>query len=335
MATDGLPCPSAPNQHPALDLPCQQGMVAGGPWPDVVSYNTLIAAAAGSGNVRMAMRMFSDMVDAGGCFVCACLANSHVGCGCLRSVSDMGDAGGVLFAEALASLHVEVPCHAAPCHAPGSEVHPAAHAVALQSIRLTSPHLPLPPAEVEPTERTVGALLNCYAKARDAASARKVRAWDPSDSVGHACSLLVAVLSRPVCLTAYAATRPPVGFGLVAPAHAAVCPPALPTLVLPPPMQVFDSMSELGIPANVKIYTSLIDACVQERGDDWTEVCSVLWAEVCFGLCARYSLAGCAQPAQSGLGLEMWLRSPACAPLGQAFAHPHCSWAAPFLGAAF
>lgn len=43
-----------------------QGMVVGGPWPDVVSYNTLIAAAAGGGNVRVAMRIFSDMVDAGG-----------------------------------------------------------------------------------------------------------------------------------------------------------------------------------------------------------------------------------------------------------------------------
>ena len=37
-------------------------------------------------------------------------------------------------------------------------------------------------------------------------------------------------------------------------------------------LQVFDSMIELGIPANVKIYTSLIDACVQARGEEWTEV---------------------------------------------------------------
>lgn len=44
---------------------------------------------------------------------------------------------------------------------------------AAQTHTLLSLLLPTAP-EVEPTERTVGALLNCYAKARDAASARKV-----------------------------------------------------------------------------------------------------------------------------------------------------------------
>lgn len=52
--------------HPFhLCSPSVQSMVAGGPWPDVVSYNTLIAAAASGGNVRVAMRIFSNMVDAG------------------------------------------------------------------------------------------------------------------------------------------------------------------------------------------------------------------------------------------------------------------------------
>ena len=44
-----------------------RGMARVGPRPDVVTYNTLIAAAAGGGNVRVAMQVFSDMVDAGGC----------------------------------------------------------------------------------------------------------------------------------------------------------------------------------------------------------------------------------------------------------------------------
>ena len=48
-------------------------------------------------------------------------------------------------------------------------------------------------------------------------------------------------------------------------------PPCLPALP-PSHAQVFDSMQELGTPANVKIYTSLIDACVQARDDDWTQV---------------------------------------------------------------
>lgn len=38
----------------------------------------------------------------------------------------------------------------------------------------------LPCPDIEPTERTCGALLNCYAKARDAASARKVGAAGPA-----------------------------------------------------------------------------------------------------------------------------------------------------------
>jgi pentatricopeptide repeat protein len=43
-----------------------RGMARVGPRPDVVTYNTLIAAAAGGGNVKVAMQVFSDMVDAGG-----------------------------------------------------------------------------------------------------------------------------------------------------------------------------------------------------------------------------------------------------------------------------
>ena len=53
----------------AGDLPrcleAYRGM-AQGPRPDAVTYNTLIAAASGSGNVHVAMQVFSDMVDAGG-----------------------------------------------------------------------------------------------------------------------------------------------------------------------------------------------------------------------------------------------------------------------------
>lgn len=54
-------------------------------------------------------------------------------------------------------------------------------------------------------------------------------------------------------------------------------------------------MSELGIPANVKIYTSLIDACVQARGDEWTEVrpawcagllCGFRWLQAAECVCA-------------------------------------------------
>lgn len=40
-------------------------------------------------------------------------------------------------------------------------------------------------------------------------------------------------------------------------------------------------MTELGIPANVKTYTSLIDACVQARGDDWTQVGRMVHASGC------------------------------------------------------
>ena len=61
---------------------------------------------------------------------------------------------------------------------------------------------------MEPTERTAGALLHCYAKARDAASARTV----------------------------------------------------------------FEGMAALGIRPNLEIYTSLIDACVQSEGKEWTQV---------------------------------------------------------------
>ncbi|PSC72603.1 pentatricopeptide repeat-containing mitochondrial isoform B [Micractinium conductrix] len=46
-------------------LSVYRGMRRHGPRPDVVTYNTLMAgAAAGGGNVRTALRIFSDMVDA-------------------------------------------------------------------------------------------------------------------------------------------------------------------------------------------------------------------------------------------------------------------------------
>lgn len=54
-----------------------QGMADRGPWPDVVSFNTLIAAAAAGGNVRLAMRIFSDMVDAGAALGVSCWLFLH------------------------------------------------------------------------------------------------------------------------------------------------------------------------------------------------------------------------------------------------------------------
>lgn len=40
----------------------------------------------------------------------------------------------------------------------------------------------------------------------------------------------------------------------------------------PSARKVFDSMAQLGIRPNLRIYTSLIDACVQARSPQWTQV---------------------------------------------------------------
>ena len=139
-------------------LSVYRGMRRHGPRPDVVTYNTLMAgAAAGGGNVRTALRIFSDMVDAGThallagpeCVLRCALppwqepARRHTSCSCAATTASIRLACRMLSG---CSHHV--------MHAP-----------------------PLPPilsSDIEPTERTCGALLNCYAKARDAASARKV-----------------------------------------------------------------------------------------------------------------------------------------------------------------
>ncbi|KAL4457635.1 hypothetical protein ABPG75_012500 [Micractinium tetrahymenae] len=147
-------------------LAVYRGMARYGPAPDVVSYNTLISAAAAGGNVKVAMHIFSDMVD----------------------------------------------------------------------------------ADIEPTERTCGALLNCYAKARDAASARKV----------------------------------------------------------------FDSMASLGIRANLEIYTSLIDACVQAGGRQWTQLAFDLFDQMrAQGLspsAVTYGclLSACERTGEVDLGFELY-----------------------------
>lgn len=107
--------------------------------------------------------------------------------------------------------------------------------------------------DIEPTERTCGALLNCYAKARDAASARKVGGARPTLRLWRACA-------SHACASALALSE-------------TVLPGMGPARCAPPPvLQVFDSMASLGIRANLEIYTSLINACVQAGGGQWTQV---------------------------------------------------------------
>jgi pentatricopeptide repeat protein len=149
-----------------------RGMARVGPRPDVVTYNTLIAAAAGGGNVRVAMQVFSDMVDAGGCCSAICWAAVMVFwliCACDSA------------AAPARARHLSTACL--------SETH-----------LLPPAPLACPPAEVEPTERTCGALLNCYAKARDAASARKV--FDSMAQLGIAPNLTIYTSLIDACVQA-------------------------------------------------------------------------------------------------------------------------------------
>ena len=95
-----------------------RGMARVGPRPDVVTYNTLIAAAAGGGNVRVAMQVFSDMVDAGGCcavvgMLCMLRACCVHAAGCVL-LGAAGAGTAAVGAVALRRLHLSI---APPCPA--------------------------------------------------------------------------------------------------------------------------------------------------------------------------------------------------------------------------